>query len=338
MTHEFKEIIQQAFLNQQKGIQNILATVVALDGSSYRKPGVQMLLSSDGKIIGAVSGGCVEKEVQRRAQTVFKTKTPKVIAYDGRYRLGCEGILYILLEPINLTSKFLKAFSITVEKRVPFSINAHYKKEDDIEGHFGSVIQFSNSFFNFSNHFKPTVNNQSLVFTQIMQPLFRLIIVGGEHDAVKLCKQAIVLGWEVEIITSVKDPKKLSDFPGAKSVIAQTPELVELKHVNQHTAIVIMNHNFTYDLRYLIKLQESNPSYIGILGAAKRREKLFNELFELSPNISDIFLDKIHTPAGLNIGAVTPEEIALSIVAEILSVIRKKEVFSLKKITGKIHS
>ena len=108
--------------------------------------------------------------------------------------------------------------------------------------------------------------------------------------------------------------------------------------MNQDTAVVIMNHNFTYDLRWLIKLQEQNPVYIGILGAAKRREKLFNELFEFSPEVSDNFLEKIHTPAGLNIGAETPEEIALSILAEILSVIRKKEVFSLKKVTGRIHS
>ena len=71
MTYEFKEIIQQTILNQQNGIHNVLATVVDLDGSSYRKPGVRMLLSSNGKMIGAVSGGCVEKEVQRRAQFCF---------------------------------------------------------------------------------------------------------------------------------------------------------------------------------------------------------------------------------------------------------------------------
>ena len=66
MTYEFKKIIQQVILNQQNGIQNVLATVVDLEGSSYRKPGVRMLLSNDGKMIGAVSGGCVEKEIQRR--------------------------------------------------------------------------------------------------------------------------------------------------------------------------------------------------------------------------------------------------------------------------------
>lgn len=110
MTHELKEILQQATINQQQGIQNVLATVVDLDGSSYRKPGVRMLLSSDGKIIGAISGGCVEKEVQRRAQSVFENNKPKVITYDGRYRLGCEGILYVLLEPFNLSTDFIEAF------------------------------------------------------------------------------------------------------------------------------------------------------------------------------------------------------------------------------------
>lgn len=336
MTHEFKEIIQKAFLNQQKGIQNVLVTVVDLDGSSYRKPGVRMLLSSNGKMVGAVSGGCVEKEIQLRAQTVFKDKKPKVITYDGRYRLGCEGILYVLLEPFFVSNEFVSQFSEILEKREIFKINSFYKKEDESYGNFGSIIQFKNGATHSFSEEK--IDETILLFSQTLQPLFRLLIIGGEHDAVKLCAQAIQLGWEVDVVTSVKDPKKLSDFPTAKSVVSQTPEMFLLDNLNQQTAVVIMNHNFTYDLRWLVKLQEQKPIYIGILGAAKRREKLLNELFELSPDVSESFLEKIHTPAGLNIGAETPEEIALSIVAEILSVVRKKEVFSLKKITGKIHS
>ena len=336
MTHEFKEIIQQTVLNQQKGIQNVLATVVDLDGSSYRKPGVRMLLSSDGKMIGAVSGGCVEKEIQRRAQSVFKDGKAKVMTYDGRYRLGCEGILYILLEPFFITDDFLTEFSQTLEKRESFNIDSYYKKEDEVFGDFNSVIQFKNGkSFSFSE--KKTDKN-NLLFSQTLHPLFRLLIIGGEHDAVKLCAQASQLGWEVDVVTSIKDPKQLTDFPKAKSVTAQTPETIQLLDVNEHTAVVIMNHNFTYDLRWLVKLQEQNPIYIGILGAAKRREKLFNELFEFTPEVTDEFIEKIHTPAGLNIGAETPEEIALSILAEILSVVRNKEVFSLKKITGRIHN
>ena len=339
MTHELKEILQQATINQQQGIQNVLATVVDLDGSSYRKPGVRMLLSSDGKIIGAISGGCVEKEVQRRVQSVFENNKPKVITYDGRYRLGCEGILYVLLEPFNLSSEFIHAFSENNIQRKPYNIISYFQKEDESYGNFGSVIQFNNQqTYSFNKEFYPEKTDQLVTFQQTLQPLFRLLIIGGEHDAVKLCTQATQLGWEVDVVTSIKDPKELSDFPRAKSVIAQTPELIQLSQVNNNTAIVIMNHNFTYDLRWLIKLQEQNPVYIGILGAAKRREKLFDEFFEFSPNVSDEFLDKIHTPAGLNIGAETPEEIALSILAEILSVIRNKEVFSLKKITGRIHN
>ena len=332
MTHEFKEIVQQIILNQQKGIQNVLATVVDLEGSSYRKPGVRMLLSSDKKITGAVSGGCVEKEVQRRVQSVFNDGKPKVITYDGRYRLGCEGVLYILLESVYLSSEFITTFSNHLSARKPFIITSYYKREDEVYDNFGSVIQFNNNVtLPFSKSFNPSEKNNNLFFEQKLQPLFRLLIVGGEHDAVKLSNQAALLGWEVDVITSIKDPKQLADFPTAKSVIAQTPEVIQLTDINENTAVVIMNHNFTYDLRWIIKLQEQNPEYIGILGAAKRREKLLNELFDLAPDVTDDFLEKIHTPAGLNIGAETPEEIALSILAEILSVVRKKEVFSLKK-------
>ncbi len=337
MTHEFKDIIQQALLNQQQGIHNVLATVVHLDGSSYRKPGARMLLSSNGCITGAVSGGCVEKEVQRRAQSVFNTQKPKVIAYDGRYRLGCEGVLYILLESLYISEKFISEFANTVNKRNHFSIESFYKLGDETEGAFGSIVQLGQQAFSLNNNYEIDTSLED-VFKQNLSPLFRLLIIGGEHDAVKLCKQGTILGWQVDVISSIKDPKQLKDFPGASSVIAQTPELVDLDEVNEHTAIVVMNHNFSYDLRYLVRLQETDPSYIGVLGAAKRREKLFNELFELTPDVSDEFLDKIHTPAGLNIGAITPEEIALSIVAEILSVTRNKEVFSLKKIIGNIHS
>ena len=146
------------------------------------------------------------------------------------------------------------------------------------------------------------------------------------------------MGWEVDVITSVKDSKQLTDFPGANTVIGNAPETIQFTNIRENTAIVIMNHSYVQDLKYVVKLTEYTPKYIGILGAPNRRERLFNELFELVSEISDEFLDNIYTPAGLHIGAQTPEEIALSIVAEILSVIREKKPFSLREINGKIHS
>ena len=101
MTHEFKNIVKEAITAKTEGLQSVLASVVALDGSSYRRPGVRMLILENGKMIGAVSGGCVEKEILLQSETVFKTGESKIMTYDGRYRLGCEGVLYILIESFN---------------------------------------------------------------------------------------------------------------------------------------------------------------------------------------------------------------------------------------------
>jgi xanthine dehydrogenase accessory factor len=339
MIHELKEIINQAVINQKKGLQNVLATVVYLEGSSYRKPGVRMLISGDLNSVGAVSGGCVEKEIIHRTKSVFADKKSKIITYDGRYRLGCEGILYILIEPFFIADEFITAFSETNSNRESLKITSIFKKEDEASGDFGSVVTFENNTqFIFSEAFNPQQKNNEAVFTQILQPSFKLIIIGGEHDAVKLCKLASNLGWEIEVITAIKDPKQLVDFPGAKTVIGASPETIEFKDITENCAIVIMNHSYVQDLKYVIKLSEYRPKYIGILGAPNRRERLFNELFEFVPTISEDFLENIYTPAGLHIGAQTPEEIALSIIAEILSVIRKKEPFSLRNLNGKIHN
>lgn len=337
MIHELKEIINQAVINQQKGLKNVLTSVVHLEGSSYRKPGVRMLISEDNSSVGAVSGGCVEKEIIQRSKSVFRNNKPKVITYDGRYRLGCEGILYILIEPFVISDDFISEFTNASKNREQLKIESNFIKQDEAFGNFGSIITFKNNQqFSFSEGFIP--DDLKETFTQILQPAFKLIIIGGEHDAVKLCKTAATLGWEIDVITSAKDSTKLSDFPGANSVTGETPETIAFPDIEENTAIVIMNHSYVQDLKYVVKLSAYNPKYLGILGAPNRRERLFNELFEFVPDISDEFLDNIYTPAGLHIGAQTPEEIAVSIVAEILSVIRKKEPFSLRKLNGKIHS
>ena len=339
MIHELKEIINQAALNQQKGLKSVLATVVFLEGSSYRKPGVRMLISENLSSVGAVSGGCVEKEIIHRASTVFADNKPKVITYDGRYKLGCEGILYVLIEPFFITTNFITAFSEANSKRTPLKIESHFIKENEAFGNFGSTVIFENNAqFQFSETFSPQDKKDVALFTQTVEPAFKLIIIGGEHDAVKLCKIAASLGWEIEIITSVKDSKQITDFPGANAVIGDSPETISFKDLCTNTAIVIMNHSYVQDLKYLIKLSKEKPKYIGILGAPNRRERLFNELFDYAPETTEAFLDCIYTPAGLHIGAQTPEEIGLSIVAEILAVIREKKPFSLRTLQGKIHT
>ena len=259
MIHELKEIINQTVINQQKGLKNVLATVVYLDGSSYRKPGVRMLISEDLTFVGAVSGGCVEKEIILRAKSVFSDNKAKVITYDGRYRLGCEGVLYILIEPFFISDEFITAFSEANSERTAVEIVSYFIKDDEAIGNFGSVVTFKNKKqLPFSTSIDLSHNLDT--FKQILQPSFKLIIIGGEHDAVKLCKIASNLGWEIDVITSAKDSKHLSDFPGANSVIGNTPETINFKDINSNTAIVIMNHSYVQDLKYVIKLSNVNQN------------------------------------------------------------------------------
>ncbi|WP_340201917.1 XdhC family protein [Ascidiimonas sp. W6] len=337
MTHEFKDIVYHAKINQQSELKSVLATVVFLEGSSYRKPGVRMLISEHGKMVGAVSGGCVENEIKRRAESVFKEDKAIVITYDGRYRLGCEGILYILIEPFNISDEFLEKFQHVLETREPFKIESYYEQKEDAVGDFGSITRFNdNSSFIFSKTFEPKTFKDLKIFSQILKPSLHLLIIGGEHDSVKLCTMASLLGWEVNVITSIKDPKLVSDFPGAKSVTAQTPEILDVP-IDNETVVVLMTHNYVQDLKYLLKLEPLQPRYIGIVGSSKRREELQSELMHYSPELSETFLDVIYSPAGLHIGSITPEEIALSILSEILSIVRETEALSLRSIVGKIH-
>ena len=338
MTHEFKNIVEEASTAKSKGLKSVLASVVALDGSSYRRPGVRMLILENGKMIGAVSGGCVEKEILLQSETVFKTGTAKIMTYDGRYRLGCEGVLYILLEIFNPNKAFLNAFQNSLKERNAFEIQSHFEKKEGIFSGVGTQVKINNKAFSVSGNNLENQNKSGLTFHQKMPPCFKLMIIGAEHDAVQLCKYAALTGWEVSIISGASEAKSISDFPGAYSFYTISPEQMDVKLIDKQTAIVLMTHNFATDLRYLVALKDTNPNYIGLLGPAKRREDLLSQFIEYCPNIEDDFLDKIHGPAGLNIGSETPQEIAVSIISEILCVIRKEEPISLSKKMGRIHT
>ncbi|MBT8188536.1 MAG: XdhC family protein [Croceitalea sp.] len=335
MTHELKKIFAAFETSITQDTKCVLATVVALEGSSYRRPGVRMLLLDDGKMVGAVSGGCVEKEVQRQAESVFKSQIAKVMVYDGRYRLGCEGILYILLEPFEPTTALQKAFKAAVAKRASIKIDSYFERAHGENGDYGSVFHFGGKSHILNPKNKP--NSTLEVFEHELEACFRLFIIGAEHDAVQLCAFAAMAGWEVTVVADPKEEKTLADFPGALHLLNTDAEQLQLT-IDQQSAVVLMTHSYVKDLKYLIALKEENPAYFGLLGPARRREKLFNELLERSPGITAEFLEGIHGPAGINVGAETPQEIAISIMAEILAVVNQTEPILLKTKEGSIHS
>ena len=339
MTHEFKQIIQKYQTEQQQGVKCVLATVVFLEGSSYRRPGVRMLITENKEMTGAVSGGCVEKEVLKQAASVFLTGVPKVMTYDGRYRLGCEGILYILLETFSPPEEMIRAFDACLTNRGYYEVKSYFQKDLEPDKNLGSYLYFGEgrSFPLDRNKSKDTQTDNLLLFEQSLAPSQQLIIIGAEHDAAQLTRCASFLGWDVLVVTHPADQQALSDFPGSGSLIHCIPENFPRDLLKKETAVVLMNHNYAKDLAYLLVLLKSDFLYLGILGPLKRRDKLLGDILDLDPQLNISLLDKIHAPAGVNLGSETPQEIAVSICSEILAVQRNEEPYFLKNKAGKIH-
>lgn len=336
MTHELKRIVSAFEAARKENRQVVLATVVHVEGSSYRRPGVQMLIAENGQMTGAVSGGCVEKEVYRQALEVFDTGTPKIMTYDGRYRLGCEGMLYILIEPFLPDQKWLDAFWKAIADRTELEFTSHFKLAEGQDKTFGSTMTFTHNKLPLRPLFNTSQNLQS--FTTRFKPCFKMVIVGAEHDAVKLCAFSAQMGWDVTVVAAPTEQKTIADFKGAQHFLTVLPEALETDGIDSETAVVLMTHNFAKDLAFLLALKETSPAYLGFLGPSSRREKLLDGLIEKYPEVPESFLECIYGPAGLNLGSETPEEIAISVLSEILAIVRGKTPMLLKDKKGSIHS
>lgn len=337
MTHEIKTLFETIKIWQQLGKKSVFVTVVDLEGSSYRRPGVRMVFNEDGYSVGAVSGGCVETEIERQAQSVFKTGHAKLMTYDGRLRIGCEGILHILIEPVFLSGELLTDFDQVLKSRQNFRMKAYYYPEVGEYKNAGTLIKLDEKAYSLNPFLEPDIIDDQECFSQVFNPLFQLYIFGAEHDAGQLCQAAKLLGWEVTIVASADESKSCDYFPGASTLIAPLFDRLDTSAIDEQTAVVIMTHSYNKDVQYLMALKDVKPAYLGIVGSINRRERLLSTLLDYFPDISPDFLDQIHSPAGINIGAETASEIAVSILAEILGTIRNKKTEGLRTKVGSIH-
>lgn len=338
MTTEIKQLFQIAASWQLSGKKIVMATVVHLKGSSYRRPGVRMIINDQGDSFGAVSGGCVENNIQIEAQSVFSTGKAKIMNYDGSLRIGCDGIIYILLEPFHISKELLQAFNSTLENRRPFKTEAFYYVAVGEHNGIGSTIQMDNKTYSINPSFQTDHVSDQACFSQTFSPIFQLYIFGAEHDAVHLCKAANLLGWEITIVASPAEAKSIDFFPGANRLINPTFEELDTSGFDDQTAIILMSHSFNKDVQYLMALSNVQPAYFGLLGPKHRRDRVITKFLDYFPETSPEFLELLHGPAGINIGAENASEIAVSILAEILSTIRNKKPIALKDKTGSIHA
>lgn len=297
---EIKEILERvsAFADGEKAI---MATVVDVRGSSYRLPGARMLMLENGDTFGMVSGGCLEADVLERAKKVLKSRRAEVFTYDT-------------------TNDENSVFSLNMGCRGVVQILLEpIGKDSPLISEMRAAYDNREA----SENIKPP----------IAVPLF-----GAGADAVPLVRIASELGWQVTVYDH--RPAFLTEerFPSAKKLILQNIDepLTEFAS-DRRTAAVIMTHNYTRDRFVLPTLLNSEVFYIGALGPKRRTEQILDELTAGGENFTEEQFSRLYAPAGLDIGADTPECIALSIIAEIQSVMKNRDGGNLRDRKGSIY-
>lgn len=313
---ELKRILKFGRAALDKGQGFIIATIVETEGSSYRKTWTQMAIAEDLSYAGNLSGGCVENETLKQANQVFKTRQNLIFEYDGTYRLGCKGIIYVLLE--------------LVDKLKFEAIYANIKKADIDRSSFTQGIELlagdnlKQTYFSFNEdndklYFNHSQEKAISKLTRTVKPQKQLIIVGSEFDSDLLSKQALMSGYKVIQIVGLtyKIPEVLK-----RDIICLEPEQLKSNCIlDKRTAILLMNHSFSRDIHFIKELITEEVLYIGSLGPKQRRSDIVDFLFENYSDTQSIILDhidKIKGPIGLDINAKMPEEIAISILAEMV--------------------
>lgn len=362
---EIKDILKSYEKAEKEGKKTALATVVKVEGSSYRRPGARMLITEDGILTGAISGGCLEGDALRKALSAIIQQENKLITYDTTdeddakigIQLGCNGIVHILFEPIKNDHeinpiKLLKHLILKRENAVLatlYSLNCSlqigtsllYRKDKSI-GYLDKSLSediIEDCLISLENNlsvFKTYSMNSIVVdaFIEFIPPPIALIIAGAGNDVLPLVDFAHILGWQIIIADGRPTHANSVRFPSVDKILVSKPEhLFNQINIDQQTAFVLMTHNYNYDLAMLNQLLTLNVAYIGILGPKKKLHRMYDEL-EIA---KDLNLDHVHGPVGLDIGAETSAEIAISIVAEIKSVFAKSPGTALKEKKLAIH-
>ena len=368
---EIKEILHRvsAFGPDEKAI---LATVIDVRGSGYRLPGARMLILENGDTYGMVSGGCLEADVLERSKKVMTSGRAEVFTYDTTddensvfsLNMGCRGVVRILLEPVGRDSSLLKIFhevhADRKKKTVATMISSgseaglggrlFYAGEGrftdehlpaslrDLESLRDACVHFYDADKNYDFQNFETEEGLFEFAFESMQPPISLLLFGAGADAIPLAKTASDLGWHVTVLDHRPAFLTKERFDGADQLILHNDENpIGPITGDPRTVAVIMTHNYEHDRRILPLLLRSNVSYIAALGPKRRTDQLLGEIAANGDHVTREQLARLYAPAGLDIGADTPEAIALSIAAEIQSVLKDRSSGHLRDRKGSIY-
>ena len=307
---ELTEIVTAWDAVRAEGGEALLATVVGVSGSTYRRPGARMLLSREGRLAGSVSGGCLEGDILQKAW--WRTEQgAAIVTYDSTdadedvvwgFGLGCNGVVQVLLERVSPDRPGpLDALTAVLRERVPRTIITVTASDDP-------AVPLGTAPINW------TPPDGVSVFQETVQPPAPLVIFGAGQDALPLVRLAKEIGWHVTVADTRGTRARPERFPLADRVCLGWPKDVE---IDERTAGVVMTHNYPDDRRVLQSLLLSPAYYVGQLGPRVRTERLLAEMADDGLLITEEMRRRLHAPIGLDLGADNPEEIALSIVSEI---------------------
>jgi xanthine/CO dehydrogenase XdhC/CoxF family maturation factor len=313
----------------------VLATVVATAGSTYRKAGARMLIMQDGSYVGLLSGGCLESDLILHAREVMESGTARAVEYDMRgpddvlfgIGTGCEGAMRVLLEPaaagqaafmaleaaehVTRAGRAAVLFCVHDSRKLPLGTRADIDplppaldraaRESLLECRSVSVDVADGD-----------ARTRALV--QFLAPVPHLLVCGAGPDARPVVAAARGLGWRVTVVDHRPPYALPENFPGAAVRLSDPRRLDGAVDLELCHAAVVMSHHLPSDAAYLHVLAEhGRPAYVGLLGPGARRARLVGELGPAD----ETFKRRVHGPVGLDIGAVTPEGIAIAIVGEI---------------------
>jgi xanthine dehydrogenase accessory factor len=335
---------------KKEGLSGVIGTIISTKGSTYQKTGAKCFISEDRKLTGLLSGGCVEADMMEHAVKVLETGKPAVIHYDfygeedivWGLGVGCNGKMNIFLQPYlpkkqperaeMIDQYFLQSLqkqlhAVTIVNAKDKNLQGKMWILDPFKSNDDSLITVSEIAKDYQNR-KNNLKNEMVylggekelyVYYESLSPPPHLKVFGAGPDAIPLVKMAKNLKWIVTVLDHRPTYCNENNFPDADFIHVYPKGSVPEVSLNENTYVIIMTHNFLHDQEILESIIHSNAAYIGLLGPRKRTAQLIesSQILKFNPDIQ-----QIHSPIGLDIGAKTPEEIAFSILAEIMMVYR----------------
>ena len=320
-----------------------IATVLQTFGSAPRKEGAKLAYLSSGSLSGSISGGCVESAILDEATEVLRSGIPKIVHFDTsdddawEVGLPCGGSIDVRVEPLNpVIFEFCRSLIERNERIVQITVISASHAAENRTLAIGSSGESAGDMpeelkqralmvaKDARASGRMMLDDQTELFVDVIQPVPTLVIVGGVHTAMALVRMARVLGFKTVVIDPRQTFSAAERFPEVDRLIDEWPQKAfELAPLTADCAIVVLTHDPKLDDPALEVALRSEAFYVGALGSVRTQQKRRVRLGALGFN--EAALSRIHGPVGLDIGSISPEQVALSILTEIVAVMNGRD-------------